>query len=239
MTSNAKFGKADAAFIAQRNEFFQQQTVDAKFAVDNWSLFLGTVPMASFLARYELLKKIVGVPGHVLEFGVFNGSNLLFMAKVLRLLAPHDLRKLYGFDTFEGLQEFNDKDGAATDDRGRYRGRRELLERAIALHGFEETIELVVGKIEDTLRGFLKDNAHHLYSFIYLDTDLYQSTQLVLQEIWPRLSPGGIIALDEGYHDRFPGEGVAAQEFLREHPGAYELGAMPFARQPMFFIQKR
>ncbi|WP_394846373.1 TylF/MycF family methyltransferase [Pendulispora brunnea] len=239
MASIPKFSKLDTDFIAKRNAFFESNPVDAKFAVDNWSLFLGTVPMGTFLARYELLKKIVDVPGHVLEFGVFNGSNLLFMAKILRLLAPHDLRKLYGFDTFEGLQEFNSKDGIAVEDRGRYRGRRELLERSIALHGFEDSIELVAGKIEDTLHEFLKTNAHHLYSFVYLDTDLYQSTQLVLSEVWPRLSPGGIIALDEGYHDRFPGEGIAAQEFLAAHQGQCNVGAIPFARQPMFYIQKR
>jgi hypothetical protein len=109
----------------------------------------------------------------------------------------------------------------------------------LRLHDLEGTVRVVDGTIEETLSRFVADHPHYFYSYVYLDTDLYASTLLGLQASGRYLSPGGIVALDEGYHDRFPGEGTAAQEFLRAlPPGRFELGTIPFARQPMLYIKK-
>lgn len=234
-----KFRDLDAEVIARRNHFFETEELDNKFCVDNWALLAGSVPIGIQLARYEILKMIVNVPGHILEFGCFNGNNLLYMAKVMELLAPGDLRKIFGFDGFEGLTAFAAKDKNGIEQKGRYVGNKEMLEKMIKLHSFEDRIHLVVGIIEDTLPNFVNENAHHSYSLIYLDTDLYASTKLALDLCWDMLAPGGVIAFDEGYHDSYPGEGIARNEFLKTIPNRYECGSFPFARQPMCWIRKK
>lgn len=238
--TTTKFQPADQQFISRREKFFSSVSgLDAKFAVDNWPMLAGHVPIGTLLARYEIVKSTVSVPGHVLEFGVFNGANLLLMAKILDLLAPHSPKQLFGFDSFKGLTEFSEQDKTGEMREGQYAGELRLLRSMIDMHGLSDRCFLVNGLIEETLRPFLENNRHHLYSLIYLDTDLYESTKLALEQCWPRLAEAGRIVFDEGYHDRFPGEGIAVQEFLRDIKGEYTMGSVPFARQPMFWIQKK
>jgi hypothetical protein len=235
-----KFAEFDEKIISARDKFFADASdLTPRFAIDNWPLIAGAVPIAIWAARYELVKMVVNVPGHIMEFGVFNGSNLLFMAKLLTVLAPGDLRLLYGFDSWKGLTEFAGADGNAAQYRGAYNGRRDVLEQMITLHRLQDRVRLIDGLIETTLPSFLEENKHHPYSLIYLDTDLYKPTKLVLELCWDRVPPGGMIAFDEGYHDRYPGEGAAVQEFLPKVAGQYEAGHFVFARQPMLWIRKK
>lgn len=233
-----KFSSLDDVAKKQRSDFYKDRHIDARFAVDNWPLLLGEVPMGIFLARFELLKRTLDIPGHIVEFGSFNGTHLVYMAKMLNLLSPHTLKKVYGFDSFEGLNQVVDADRLEQSDQGNYKGNLEFLREVIDSFELDEMIELEVGYIEETLPAFLQSNPHHTFSYVYMDTDLYQSTALALEACWPRLMPGGIIAFDEGYHDRFPGEGAAAQEFLATKAGQYRSGHIHYARQPMFWIEK-
>jgi hypothetical protein len=234
-----KFDKRDKIEIEQRESFFKNNSFDPKFVANNWPLFVGKVPMGVFLARYEILKKTIDIPGHIAEFGSFNGSNLLYMAKVMQLLSPHNLKRMYSFDSFEGLTEISPEDKLSDSEKSNYKGNKELLEEAISVYDLDETIELQVGYIENTLPEFLNRNKHVMFSLIYIDTDLYSSTKIILEKCWTRLSQGGIIVFDEGYHDRFQGEGQALQEFLHDHSGSCEMAHVHFARQPMLYLVKK
>jgi hypothetical protein len=98
-----KFDKKDKAEIEKREMFFKKNSFDPKFTANNWPLFIGKVPMGVFLARYEIVKQTIQIPGHIVEFGSFNGTNLVYMTKILQLLSPHNLKKVFGFDSFKGL----------------------------------------------------------------------------------------------------------------------------------------
>ncbi len=233
-----KFENTDSIDIQKRNDFFKANQFDPLFVANNWPLFVGKVPLAIFLARYEIFKQSIDVPGHILEFGSFNGSNLLFLAKVLQTLSPHNLKKIFAFDSFEGLTQVSPEDKLEHRDQSNYKGNQQLLEEAISVYNLNDFVNLEVGYIEQTLPVFLEKNKHFFFSFIYIDTDLYSSTKIILEQCWPRLSKGGIIVFDEGYHDRFPGEGQALQEFLESIHFECEMGHIPFARQPMLYIKK-
>ena len=45
------------------------------------------------LWTYDLLKKTVGIPGDIFEFGCWKGTNLMFLAKVISLLEPSSPKK--------------------------------------------------------------------------------------------------------------------------------------------------
>ena len=65
----------------------------------------------------------------------FNGTNLLFLAKLLRLWKPYSYAEVFGFDSFEGLRTFDPKgDLPPGEMEGTYRGSEELLEDAIEMH---------------------------------------------------------------------------------------------------------
>ena len=84
-----KFETNDSNFMAKRGALESSkldQGQDIWSVIDHFGLFVGVQTLASRLATYELLKETLNVPGNIIEFGVWNGSNLLFMAKVLSLL---------------------------------------------------------------------------------------------------------------------------------------------------------
>ena len=59
-----------------------------------------TYRMGNILAHYELYKRILNLPGDVVELGVFKGSSFIQWATFRELLENEKSRKLIGFDTF-------------------------------------------------------------------------------------------------------------------------------------------
>ena len=53
-----------------------------------------------------------------------------------------------------------------------------------------------------------------------MDCDLYQSYLETFHFVWPRLSIGGLIYLDEYYSLKFPGARIASDEFIQLNPEA-------------------
>ena len=56
--------------------------------------------LQKILARYELFKKIVKVPGDICECGVFKGSVIFTWVKLMKLFKPNNNFKVVGFDLF-------------------------------------------------------------------------------------------------------------------------------------------
>ena len=57
-------------------------------------------------------------------------------------------------------------------------------------------LHLVAGRVEDTI----PDAASGAVALLRLDTDRYQSTRHELTHLYPRLSPGGILIIDDDGH---------------------------------------
>lgn len=73
-------------------------------------------------------------------------------------------------------------------------------------------IQLVEGPFEETMSS--GHSGPNMIAAAILDCDLYSSYSTSLAYIWPRLSPGGIIYLDEYYSLKFPGGRIAVDEFF-------------------------
>lgn len=56
--------------------------------------------IGNILSHYELYKKIVNLPGNVVELGVFKGGSLIQFATFRELLENENSRKIIGFDIF-------------------------------------------------------------------------------------------------------------------------------------------
>ncbi len=162
----------------------------------------------------EFALKSVRVEGHYLEFGVFTGGTIRFIAGRI------GTRTIHGFDSFEGLPEawsgFNL--GGKTFDVG---GR---LPRVPA------NVSLYRGYFDASLPQWLADHPGPV-AFIHLDCDLYSSTKTVFDLIAPRLVPGAVILFDEyfNYPNWEKHQFKAFREFVAEHSVKYSY--LGFARQ--------
>ncbi len=70
----------------------------------------------------------------------------------------------------------------------------------------------VKGKVEDTIPG----NAPDAIAILRIDTDWYESTLHELTHLWPRLSPGGVLIIDDYGH--MPGARQAVDQFFVSAP---------------------
>ena len=161
------------------------------------------------------------VPGDIVECGVWRGGSMHAVARTLSA-AGDQSRELYLYDTFEGMPPPTEADV-------RWDGQRaaDMLEKqdrdsyvwAIASlddvqEGFRdvpyphERIHYVQGKVEETIPAQLPDQI----SILRLDTDWYESTAHELKHMYDRLSPGGVLMLDDYGH--WAGAQKATDEFL-------------------------
>ncbi len=159
------------------------------------------------------------ISGQIVECGVWKGGSMAAIARTL--LQLQDVKRdLYLFDTFEGMPEPTAKDidysgkqasEVLQEDSG-YRCGDAPLERVKELlYGTDyprERIHFIRGKVEETLPASAPDSI----SLLRLDTDWYTSTKHELAHLFPRLSKGGVIILDDYGHWR--GSREACDEYF-------------------------
>ncbi|MGI8787346.1 MAG: TylF/MycF/NovP-related O-methyltransferase [Pyrinomonadaceae bacterium] len=160
------------------------------------------------------------IAGDIAECGVWRGGSMMTVA--LTLLALEDTsRKLYLYDTFEGMSEPTafDKsiDGVSAESQMKqeagkwcYASIEDVRENILSTGYPKDKIHLVEGKIEDTIPKTLPGNL----SLLRLDTDWYESTKWELNYLYPRLAPEGVLIIDDYGH--WQGARRAVDEYFAE-----------------------
>ncbi len=167
-----------------------------------------------------------GIPGDYVECGVWRGGSSVLAAHTLLDLGD-DTRRLWLYDTYEGMNEPTERDvdvagleAAQVWDEHRDAPDSALLCLAsledvranMAATGYPpERVEYVEGKVEDTIPQRLPDRI----SLLRLDTDWYESTRHEMEHLYPLLEPGGVLILDDYGH--WVGAREAVDEYLAEH----------------------
>lgn len=153
----------------------------------------------------------IKVDGHIAEFGVAEGYSINYLAD---LVYP---KKIFGFDSFFGLEE----DFVLDHPRGDF-----------SLNGIlpevKENVILVQGSFAETLPKWLDKNPG-MFSFLNIDCNTYKATSTVLNNIGPdRIVPGTLILFDEyfGYHGWEKCEFKAWQEYCNKNNVKYRYVAV-------------
>jgi hypothetical protein len=222
---------------AKRNTAEQLQYYDglARFAesagdtplgkAQSFALYAPRQIITQFIERYEIYKLVRDKPGSILECGVGSGQGLMAFAHFCSVFEPyHYVRRIVGFDTFEGFVGITDKDRTSAAAHMTPGGLKfESLERlrdAVRLYdlnralGHIAKVDLVKGDISKTLPQYLAQHPHLVIGLLYLDLDLYQPTRDTLHAVIDRVPRGGVICFDELNHADYPGETIAVMETL-------------------------
>ena len=235
----AKFEQEDADYKRDRKAFAEKYGErDLWFTIDQWPLYVGQRNLARYMAISDLLRSTLDVPGHVAEFGSWRGANLVFLAKLLRIYDHLGGKLVHCFESFEGLTTFTESDGRAAAQAGDYRGSYEELLDVLDLYGLQNDVVIHKGLIRDTLPKAFPEDDPTVLSFVYCDTDLYEPTNLLLDQLHPRLAVGGVFVFDEWNFEQWPGETHAANEFLAAHAESYEARPVKNTLQPSLVLRK-
>lgn len=139
-----------------------------------------------------------GIPGDVIETGVWRGGATIFMRGVLKAHGVTD-RFVWVADSFEGLPRPNLEKYPADANSGYHL----LLNLAISIDEVRANFERY-GLLDSQVRflkGWFKDTLPSApfssFAVIRLDGDMYESTMDALVNLYPRLSRGGYIILDD------------------------------------------
>ena len=122
-----------------------------------------------------------GSGGLILEFGVYSGSSINYIARKTR-------STVYGFDSFEGLPE-KWRDG--------------FDKSAFNLDGklpvCETNVQLIKGWFDNTLPDFLSKHTESI-KFLHIDCDIYSSTKTIFANLETRIVHGTVIVFDEYFN---------------------------------------
>ena len=165
-----------------------------------------------------------GVPGAIVECGVWRGGSMMAAALTLLRLAATD-RELYLYDTYAGMPPPSDVDTTrsgvraadllAEEDEDSHiwaiASLSDVRAAVLSTHYPEQRIQFVEGLVEDTLPV----TAPEQIALLRLDTDWYRSTKHELEQLYPRLVPGGVLILDDYGH--WQGARRAVDEYFGEN----------------------
>jgi len=190
------------------------------------------VPESAAMLAYEAVSRVdaMQIPGAIVEAGVWMGGMSCFMAMAHRGQERH----LWLYDTFAGMSPPTaEKDGAravelfASLNRSNFPFKKHVRDgkwcygsltdvratMARTLHT-PSHVHYIEGKVEETLRNQSIELPLSI-SILRLDTDFYDSTKMELDVLWPRLSPGGWLYLDD--YGNWAGARAAVDEWLEKN----------------------
>ncbi len=176
------------------------------------------ISIERLVANMDAVDHVVkrSVPGAIVECGVWRGGSIMVMLRTLLRLGDTS-RDLYLFDTFEGMTLPSDADTSRFGDpalsewRNAERAGRTPWETYFRSEVFnldqvkelmystgypESRIHFVVGRVEETIPQRAPDRI----ALLRLDTDWYESTKHELDHLYPRITEGGVLIIDDYGH---------------------------------------
>lgn len=176
--------------------------VDAYEAENSFYLQSHPSRLAKLLAHYELYRRIVPLPGAVVELGVYKGASLMRFATFRRIVENDHGRPLIGFDAFGAFPRAEvegEADRAFIDrfeDAGGEGISKDALTAALDAKGFDN-VELVAGNVFETLPAYLSANPALRIAMLHLDMDVYEPTAFALERLLPHMVRGGLVVFDD------------------------------------------
>jgi O-methyltransferase len=194
----------------------------------------------AFYTLDRIIRSMPKIEGSIAECGVYRGSSLLGMTRLLR--QKNCKARVFGLDSFEGFpepsKEDHQSDGSAHPDveKGHFNDTSyEALSNKAKAVGFDDQITLFKGYFENTLHNLKNEK----FSLVHIDCDLYQPYKQCLEFFYDKVLPGGYIVFDEYSFskDVYPGAQKAIDEFLADKPE--KIQSFPEYPDTRYFIVKQ
>ena len=193
--------------------------------------------LQKILARSELFRMTLDIPGDIAECGVFKGSGLYTWAKLMRLFKPNNEYRLIGFDFFGSDRETPFKHEVDADCLKEHEldwTSPDTIRATCAEWGFDN-LELITGNVVETTKQFSEDRLGARLSLLYLDVDNYEGTLACLENLYHLVSPGGVVAFDEYALEGY-GESNAVDKYFQGKN--VKLRSIPWANTPTAYVVK-
>lgn len=172
-----------------------------------------TCSIEPMYALYQAVAYIVknNIEGDFVECGVYKGGSAMMMAYALQHFKCTQKRRIFLYDTFEGMSAPTEADADFKGQKAETLLRKgpkethkiwcysplEEVQKNMSLTNYDPaSLVYVKGKVEDTIPATLPQKI----SLLRLDTDWYASTKHELEHLYPLLVANGVIIIDDYGH---------------------------------------
>lgn len=186
---------------------------------------------------YNFFNMVKNIKGDIVECGIGRGRSLLVLSSLNHMLEEHEggNRKIYGYDSFEGFPEPTSHDDSyrkpkkgewASSPSGRYQYNKEFITNVLNNAGVNTKENIILKK------GFFSESLiHHPnepIAILHVDGDLYESYMDTLNNLYHKVSQGGIIVFDDFLaqkedEDRWPGARKAVEDFFGDGTNDFKI----------------
>ena len=195
------------------------------FILKNFGLFIGDKAFFKILKCFELIEQVKNIKGDVVEFGVWNGNNLITLKKIFDYFKIK--KNIIGYDHFQGMP--------TPDKKNYFVGEINLINyiKKFFRLGNIKIIKDDIMNLEKHYKDFPK------LSMIYIDCDLYKATSKILETLSNKLNKKGLIVFDEANFNINKGEGKAAREFYKKNKKKFDKIILKKYYQPDLILRKK
>ena len=156
------------------------------------------------------------ISGSYVECGVWRGGSILAMA--YKLLFLNVKAEIWAFDTFQGTPRPTNEDYViSTGDTMHSKWRPKAIAYA-SIDDFNVGVKSFLDSgidilpIQGDVRETLLQNKPPKIALLRIDTDIYEAVGACLEELWPLVSPGGVVIIDD--YDHWAGARKATDEYF-------------------------
>jgi hypothetical protein len=198
----------------------QKNKVLDEFSVENEFYRSASVTrLGKLVTHLDLFRRSSGLPGEIVECGVFKGASLYRWIKFRGLLENQGSRKIIGFDVFgefpEAQNEADRKRRQSFVDAAGSRGpSQEEIIHSLEKQGLAGNVELISGDVLQAIPSYVSQHEELKISLLNVDVDLYEPTFCCLEMLYSKVVSGGIVILDD--YGAFPGANEAIDEFFAD-----------------------
>ena len=146
------------------------------------------------------------IPGDFVECGVAGGGSVVLMATLVRLYTQRK-RFVFACDSFIGMPEPGHQDSLCGTSGSQKAHAAETHWGAGTCCGpidhvrnlasaFGSPVEIIAGNFSETLPSLKTSEI----ALLHADADWYDSTKIVVQELWPKVARGGVMQVDDFFY---------------------------------------
>lgn len=163
----------------------------------------------------DILREQMNVLGDVVEMGCYEGDSSLLFAEILRDNDDTHDKKLWIYDSFEGLPAKSEEDFSEAG-RDFQEGELYISKKYVKQRFLKAGLKVPIIK-KAWFRDLKDEDLPEKICFSFLDGDLYESINDSLRLVADKISEKGVIIVHDYNNEQLPGVTKAVDEWLGIH----------------------
>ena len=191
--------------------------------------------IGKILAHYELYKIASKIPGDIILGGVFRGISTVEFSTFVNLFEKSKKRQIIVFDEFSKFPKH--KGDIKSETIFKQMGNNGISFSqlsSILKYKKIKNVQLIKGKIPQEILKYTKKHKKLKISLVDLDVDIYDRELLSLKILYPKISKGGILILND--YRVFEFETKLIDEYFRDKNVVIK--KLNFSKTPSYIIKK-